>query len=151
MGNICRSPTAEGVFKTLVEAQGLADKISVDSAGTHAFHIGNPPDARSQEVGLTRGYDLSSQRARQLKAEDCRTFDYILTMDQDNFERVTSLCPTPKAAIAPLLSYAPELGRLDVPDPYYGGGRGFEDVLELIEVAAEKLLERIRLEHLKLS
>ena len=151
MGNICRSPTAEGVFKAVVEAQSLEDKISVDSAGTHAFHVGNPPDVRSQATALTRGYDLSSQRARQLKAEDCQTFDYILTMDQDNFERVTSLCLTPKATIAPLLSYAPELDRLDVPDPYYGGERGFEDVLELIEVAAEKLLARIRLEHPELS
>ena len=149
MGNICRSPTAEGVFRALLEARGLADKLSVDSAGTHAFHVGNPPDARSQAAARAHGYDLSRQRARQLKAEDCQEFAYILTMDQANFERVTQLCPEPKATIAPLLSYAPELGRLDVPDPYYGGERGFEEVLELIEKACEKLLAEI-LEHLEL-
>lgn len=143
MGNICRSPTAEGVFRALLEARGLTDKIRVDSAGTHAFHVGNPPDARSQEVARAHGYDLSAQRARQLQAEDCQTFDYILTMDQSNFERVMRLCPNPKATVAPLLSYAPETYRLDVPDPYYGGERGFEEVLGLIEKACENLLTKL--------
>ena len=146
MGNICRSPTAEGVFRQLVEDRGLTGKVRVDSAGTHAYHTGEPPDRRSQAAARSRGYDLSGQRARQITRGDCQTFDYILTMDQSNFERVSALCDAPKAVIAPLLSYAPELGRLDVPDPYYEGG--FEKVLDLIEPAAEKLLAAIIAEHL---
>ena len=144
MGNICRSPTAEGVLRQLVKARGLEQAIFIDSAGTHAYHVGNPPDERSQAAALARGYDLSAQRARQVSAKDCASFDYILTMDQANFEQLTRLCPTPKGTLAPLLSFAPELGRLDVPDPYYGGERGFETVLELIETACERLLDNIQ-------
>ena len=148
MGNICRSPTAEGVFQRLVAERGLEDTIFIDSAGTHAYHVSAAPDQRSQAAALARGYDLSAQRARQVSADDCATFDYILTMDQANFEGLTRLCATPKGTLAPLLSFAPELGRLDVPDPYYGGERGFETVIDLIETACVQLLDKIHSEHL---
>ena len=143
MGNICRSPTAEGVFRHLVEAAGLESRIHMDSAGTHAYHVGNPPDPRSQEAAEARGYDLSEQRARALSEDDCQTFDYLITMDADNLKRVKALCSSPTEEVAPLLSYAPEIDETDVPDPYYGGERGFERVLELVEVGCMGLLDDI--------
>ena len=139
-GNICRSPTAEGVFRHLVKREGLADKINVDSAGTHGYHVGNPPDKRSQGAAKKRGYDLSEQRARQFSREDCRRFDYILVMDETNYQIVKPQCPK----VQKFLSFAPHLNTEDVPDPYYSGAQGFEQVLDMVEAASEGLLAHIR-------
>lgn len=142
MGNICRSPTAEGVFRSLVEEAGLSDRVEIDSAGTISHHAGNAPDQRAQEAAQKRGYDLSKQRARQVTSEDCERFEYVLAMDSDNLERLRSLCGdgTPRR----FLEYASEASVQDVPDPYYGGGDGFERVLDLIEDASRGLLEDVR-------
>ena len=155
MGNICRSPTAEGVFVRKVHEAGLAERIRIDSAGTHAYHIGNPPDERTQRSALRRGYDLSSLRARKVEAQDFTHFDYILAMDADNLAILQQLRGSLEAA-----NVRAHLGLMmdfvdaeashphEVPDPYYGGEAGFERVLDMIEVAAEGLLERIRQEKL---
>ena len=141
-GNICRSPTAEGVFRTFVEREGLADSIQIDSAGTHGYHVGNPPDRRAQEAAQGRGYDLSSQRARQITPEDCERFDYVLVMDEANYQIVKSECSKAQK----FLSFAPDVTEEDVPDPYYGGDKGFEEVLDMVEAASEGLLAYIRQE-----
>ena len=143
MGNICRSPLAQGVFEDHVQRAGLEVEIEVDSAGTHAFyHEGEPPDYRAQQSAEVRGLDLSHQRSRMLTPEDCQNFDYILTMDEENYRRVVQLCGG-GAEIRPFLDYAssPET---EVPDPYYGGPDGFEHALDLIERASEGLLTEIR-------
>lgn len=143
MGNICRSPIAQGVFEERVRREGLQGEISVDSAGTHGFyHAGEPPDFRAQESARARGLDISNQRARLLDPEDCRRFDYILTMDEENYRRVAGLCRD-GAEVRPFLDYAPG-PETEVPDPYYGGPDGFEHALDLIEEAAEGLLEEIQ-------
>lgn len=146
MGNICRSPTAEGVFRKLVAERGLLERFSIDSAGTIGYHSGSPPDRRAQFAARARGYDLSSQRARQVSPEDCKVFDYILAMDGDNLNWLKRSC-TASASVQLLLTYAPELGRQDVPDPYYGGDSGFEQVLDLLEIACQKLLDNIVQQH----
>lgn len=149
MGNICRSPTAEGVFRALVERENLAGEIAIDSAGTHAYHVGEPPDSRSQAAARQRGVDLSGQRARKAVAADFKHFDYVLAMDPDNHAMLASLCPGGEEhRLRLFLEFAPEAGRSDVPDPYYGGGRGFDEVLDLIEQASEGLLADIRKNHL---
>src|SRR5215210_8464499 len=142
-GNICRSPVAQGVFENVVRREGLADKITVDAAGTHGFyHAGEPPDPRAQKSVLARGIDISGQRARLLDPEDCRRFDYILTMDEENYRTVSALCRG-NAVVRPFLNYAsgPET---EVPDPYQGGPEGFQHALGLIEEASEGLLQKIR-------
>ncbi len=145
MGNICRSPTAEGVFKHLVKEAGLSGNIESDSAGTHDYHIGSPPDSRSQAAASQRGYDLSPLRARQITAQDFADFDYVLAMDEANRIALRKLCPTQyRERIKLFLEFAPEAGRREVPDPYYGGSQGFEEVLNLAESAARGLLEHIR-------
>lgn len=145
MGNICRSPTAQGVFEHLVRQMGLHDRVHVDSAGTHGYHVGEPPDPRAQQAARSRGYDLSRQRARQVAAEDFERFDYVLVMDQENLATVQALCPPDHDhKLALLMDYAPELGVREVPDPYYGGANGFERVLDMIETAARGLLEDVR-------
>ena len=145
MGNICRSPTAEGVFKQLVNGEGLAGSIESDSAGTHDYHIGSPPDSRSQAAAAQRGYDLSPLRARQITVQDFADFDYVLAMDEANRIALRKLCPTQyRERIKLLLDFSPEAVRREVPDPYYGGAKGFEDVLDLVESAARGLLEHIR-------
>ena len=144
MGNICRSPTAEGVFKHLVAEAGLAAEIESDSAGTHDYHIGDPPDVRSQEAAGRRGYDLTALRARQVTPDDFAAFDYVLAMDETNLTALRRLCPAQyRERVKLFLEFAPEAGRRDVPDPYYGGEQGFEDVLDLVELAAEGLLDHI--------
>lgn len=149
MGNICRSPTAEGVFAQLVQQAGLAPHIATDSAGTHAYHIGEPPDPRSQSTALRRGIDLSKLRARRFNERDFEQFDFILAMDADNYSILSEACP-PEARykLKMFLEFAPHLNELDVPDPYYGGEFGFERVLDLVEAASEGLLEHIRKTHL---
>ena len=145
MGNICRSPTAEGVFRHLVEQQGLAGKISIDSAGTHDYHIGDPPDARSQAPAARRGYDLSGLRARQVVRDDFTSFDYILAMDEANLNLLQQLCPDNyRSRLKLFLEFADDSELREVPDPYYGGALGFEEVLDLVENAARGLLEHIR-------
>jgi protein-tyrosine phosphatase len=148
MGNICRSPVAQGVFEDVARREGLADEMSVDSAGTHGFyHAGKPPDPRARESALSRGIDISDQRARLLEPEDCERFDYILTMDEENYRTVSSLCRG-SAVVRPFLDYATDSPEREVPDPYHGGTHGFEHALDLIELAAEGLLDDIRARHL---
>ncbi|MFG6416046.1 low molecular weight protein-tyrosine-phosphatase [Roseateles sp. DC23W] len=143
MGNICRSPTADGVMRAKLKAAGL--DIEVDSAGTHGYHVGAPPDERSQEHALKRGYDLSPLRARRLLARDFSDFDLVLAMDADNVAHARALCPpAQRHRLKLLLDYAPHLGRHHVPDPYYGGAAGFEEVLDLVEAACDGLLATLR-------
>ena len=149
LGNICRSPTAEGVFRTLVEREGLADAIGIDSAGTGAYHVGEAPDPRTQQAAKTRGFDLSRQRARQAVGADFNRFDYVLAMDRDNFRNLQRICPPGYTGhLGLFLEFAPRLGATDVPDPYYGGPNGFETVLDMVEEAARGLLDHIRETHL---
>jgi protein-tyrosine phosphatase len=144
MGNICRSPTAEAVFRTLVEAEALADRIQIDSAGTHDFHIGNPPDGRAQAAAAQRGYDLSELRARQVENRDFAEFDYVLAMDEDNRSLLLQQCPPEhRRKVRLLLQFAEGEVPAEVPDPYYGGAQGFEQVLDLIENATRGLLRDI--------
>jgi protein-tyrosine phosphatase len=146
MGNICRSPLAQGIFENVLRREGLEDEVFVDSAGTGAWHVGSPPDERAQRSAGQRGLDLSSQRARRITPEDCKTFDYILTMDEDNRHAVASLCRG-SAVVRPFLDFAANSPETEVPDPYYGGPDGFEHVLDLVEDASEGLLEDIRKRH----
>ena len=149
MGNICRSPTAHGVFRTLVEREGLADRISIDSAGTHAYHVGSPPDARAQETARQRGIDLSDLVARRVIENDFELFDYVLAMDQDNYMSLSEICPIERVdKIHMFMDFAPEMRTREVPDPYYGGGAGFERVFDLVDAAARGLLLDIRQRHL---
>jgi len=143
MGNICRSPTAEGVFRHKVEQNNLDSQIYIDSAGTHAYHVGNSPDQRSQAAALGRGIDLSSQRARRVTADDFEAFDYVIAMDDSNFDDLLSLCPQGYEDRVHLFLKFGECVETEVPDPYYGQGRGFEIVLNLIEDAADGLLTHI--------
>jgi protein-tyrosine phosphatase len=145
MGNICRSPTAHGIFRRLVEQEGLEDHILIDSAGTHAYHIGKPPDERAQATALKRGFDLSDLRARQAAARDFEEYDYVLAMDRENHEILASLCPAGyEERLSLFLAYAPDLGIEEVPDPYWGGEQGFEQVFDMLEAASLGLLEEIR-------
>lgn len=144
-GNICRSPTAEGLFRHLVEAEGLADVIEIDSAGTGGWHVGEPPDKRSQAAALRRGIDLSGQRARQVAADDFAVFDYVMALDRGHFQALSRLAPEAhKDRLHLFLHHAPALGLDDVPDPYYGGAHGFEHVLDLVEAGCRGLLDHIR-------
>ena len=141
MGNICRSPTAEAVFRRVVATEGGGLRVHVDSAGTHGYHVGDAPDRRAQAAAARRGYDLSALRARQLEPADFERFDWVLFMDERNRRDAASFLPAaPHAQLALLLEFAPGLGRREVPDPYYGGPQGFEDVLDLAEAAARGLL-----------
>lgn len=144
-GNICRSPTAEGVFRALVAAEGLAGHVATDSAGTHAYHVGEPPDGRSTAAALRRGIDLSDLRARKVRASDYAEFDLVLAMDRGHADILRRQCPVDLAGRVRLfLDFAPDLGIKDVPDPYYGGGDGFERVLDMIEAGSAGLLSHIR-------
>ena len=150
MGNICRSPTAEGVFTHLVHNSGLTDHIHIDSAGTHAYHIGKPPDSRAQAAARNRSIDLSSQRARKVQTSDFHEFDYIIAMDDSNIADLEYICPQGQQEKLHLfLSFADTVNDREVPDPYYGGEQGFEHVLDLVEKASEGLLNTIQKQHLK--
>jgi protein-tyrosine phosphatase len=144
MGNICRSPTAEGVFRHKVEQNNLQEQISIDSAGTHAYHVGNPPDQRAQDAALKRDIDLSQQRARRVSADDFSEFDYVIAMDENNLDDLLSICPAGYEDRLHLFLAFSDSENKEVPDPYYGQGRGFEIVLNLVEDAAEGLLKHIR-------
>jgi protein-tyrosine phosphatase len=147
MGNICRSPLAQGVFENVLRREGLEDEVEVDSAGTGSWHVDSPPDERALSAASLRGLDISSQRARQVRADDCESFDYILTMDEENYHMVASLCRG-SAVVRPFLDFAHDSPEREVPDPFYGGPGGFERVLDLVEEASEGLLEDIRERHL---
>ncbi len=145
MGNICRSPTAEGVFRKRLADAGLPCAIHIDSAGTHAYHVGEPPDARSQQFAAKRGYDLSLQRARQVCAADFVKFDYVLAMDHDNLDLLKAACPPLHAhKLGLFMQFAHQHDAQAVPDPYYGGGKGFDLVLDYIEDASDGLIEVLR-------
>lgn len=143
MGNICRSPTAEGVFRARVAARGVEQHFEIDSAGTHAYHVGDPPDPRSIEAASRRGIDLTAIRARKVTAEDFERFDLVLAMDADNHERLLGIARDTHAGKVRLFLEYGASGRREVPDPYYGGANGFEDVLDLIEEAADGLLDEL--------
>lgn len=145
MGNICRSPTAEGVFRHLVAQQGLAEQVVADSAGTHDYHIGAPPDARAQAAAARRGYDLSALRARQVTQDDFASFDHVLAMDAANLGLLQAQCPDAyRSRLKLFLEFAEDNALQEVPDPYYGGAQGFEEVLDLVEDAANGLLRHIQ-------
>ncbi|MFQ5995443.1 MAG: low molecular weight protein-tyrosine-phosphatase [Acidiferrobacterales bacterium] len=145
LGNICRSPTAEGVFRALVEGANLHRSIQVDSAGTHAYHLGEPPDPRAQAAAARRGIDLAPLRGRQTTQEDFLEFDYILAMDRTNLAFLRQQCPQSlQHKIRLFLDFAPAYPDKDVPDPYFGGTAGFDRVLDIIEDAATGLLSDIR-------
>ncbi len=145
MGNICRSPTAEGVFTKLVKDQQLDAHFAIDSAGTHAYHIGNEPDLRSQAAALERGVDLSGLRARKVINGDFEDFDYLLAMDDENYSILINACPEQyKTKVKYFLDYAQHLNERQVPDPYYGGQYGFERVLDMIEEASAGFLQTLQ-------
>ncbi|MBI5277941.1 MAG: low molecular weight phosphotyrosine protein phosphatase [Burkholderiales bacterium] len=145
MGNICRSPTAEGVFRHLVQQAGLQDRIRIDSAGTHDYHVGSPPDRRSTHHASLRGYDLSQLRARQVERADFERFDLVLAMDWDNYERLERLCPPGQEhRLRRLMEFAPPDSPEEVADPYYGSTDGFERVLNEVEAACAGLLAHVR-------
>ena len=149
MGNICRSPTAHGVFRNLVEKEGLLHAIGIDSAGTHAYHLGNPPDKRAQATALGRGVDLSDLLARRVAPEDFDAFDYVLAMDQDNYMALCEICPDQHVEkVHMFMDFAPHMRTREVPDPYYGGPAGFDRVFDLVEAASAGLLEEIKRRHL---
>jgi low molecular weight protein-tyrosine phosphatase len=150
MGNICRSPTAEAVFRTRVDSAGLERRILIDSAGTHDYHIGEPPDMRAQQAAVRRGYDMSTLRGRQVEVADFGRFDYVLAMDNANLAILGHLCPAGQhGRLGLLLEYASRHREREVPDPYYGGANGFEHVLDMVEDAADGLLAHIRENHLR--
>lgn len=145
MGNICRSPTAEVVFRHYVENAGLSESILIDSAGTHDYHIGHAPDLRSQQAAEQRGYDMSGLRGRQVASSDFERFDYVLAMDRANLAILQYLAPRGcKKQLGLFLEYARHCSAREVPDPYYGGEQGFEHVLDMVEDAAQGLLLHIR-------
>ena len=149
MGNICRSPTAQGVFARLVKEHGLSNEIMIDSAGTHAYHVGNPPDKRAQMAAARRQVDLSGLTARQVVHADFEQFDYVLAMDRDNLDILTALCPDGmNGKLRLFMDFAQDTPVQEVPDPYYGGSKGFERVLDMVESAANGLLTHIREQHL---
>jgi len=137
LGNICRSPLAEGVFRALVEDAGLRDSFTVDSAGTGGWHIGNPPDTRSIEIAARYGIDIAQQRARQVNARDFERFDTILAMDGGNLKTLRARDRSGSARIRLFLQDPP----MDVPDPYFGGPDGFEKVYRLVRTGSERLLD----------
>ena len=142
MGNICRSPTAEGVFRKKVEELGLSEAIHIDSAGTHNYHPNSPPDARSQKHALMRGYDLSKLRARAVEDKDFQEFDLLFTMDWENRALLEERCPSKHLKkIKGFTEFLTTTQATVVPDPYYEGTEGFEYVLDLIEEASEGLLK----------
>jgi len=145
MGNICRSPSAEGVFNKLIGDKKIRDKFSIDSAGTHAYHIAEAPDLRAQKAAKDRGIDLSQLRARQVILGDFDDFDYLLAMDRDNYTIMMDACPPEyQHKIKLFLDYAPNTKTNEVPDPYYGGTYGFEHVLDLVEEASIGFIKELQ-------
>lgn len=144
LGNICRSPTAEGIFRRALENAGMSEHVSIDSCGVGAWHIGKAPDSRAQSAAKRRGIDLSQLCARQLTAEDFLTFDYVLGMDNDNLQAMRALKPAESNAYVGLFLEFSGTPGAEVPDPYYGGEQGFEDVLDMIETASQGLIQHLK-------
>ena len=145
MGNICRSPMAEGVFKAMVKQAGLEDVVKVDSAGTHAFHIGESPDKRAIAAAAKRGYDVSEQRARRIRDRDFEDYDYILAMDWENLALLQQQAPkSAQHKLQLFMRFATEHESATIPDPYYGGPQGFETALDYIVDASTGLMEVAR-------
>ena len=145
MGNICRSPTAEAVARAKAQQRGMGERIWIDSAGTHNYHPGSPPDTRSQRHAQARGYDLSALRARQVVDDDFARHDLILVMDWDNLSLTEDLCPAMhRGKVRRLATFARRHQAEVIPDPYYGGAAGFEEVLDLIEDACDGLLDHLQ-------
>ena len=146
MGNICRSPTAEAVFRHQVKAAGFDQAIHIDSAGTHDYHIGEPPDERAQNAAVRRGYDMKELRARQVYMRDFEVFHHILAMDKDNLAILKQQCPPQyRHKLGLLMQHSEKFPeRKEVPDPYFGGRQGFEEVLDMVEEAGQELLDYIR-------
>lgn len=146
MGNICRSPTAEGVLRQYIKNNLLGDKVEVDSAGTHGYHVGEAPDARTQRAASARGYNLSQIRARKVARQDLDYFDLILAMDKSNLDNLRRIAtPEQQARIQLFMDYAKNFDDEEVPDPYYGLGHGFDLVMDMVEDAAQGLIEDIQL------
>ena len=147
MGNICRSPTAHALFREAVTAAGLDDEITTDSAGTHAYHIGNPPDARATATALARDVDMTDLRARQVCEADFEQFDYVVAMDRDNLTLLEASCPPAMLdRLSLMLDWVKGWGD-EVPDPYYGGDEGFIRVFDMLTEASQRLLTHIASRH----
>jgi protein-tyrosine phosphatase len=145
MGNICRSPMAEGMFRKAIREAGLEQQVEADSAGTHAYHVGDAPDQRAQQAARQRGADISRLRGRKVADGDFETFDYILVMDGDNHSTLIERAPAQHhGKIRRLLAFSRKYPNLDVVDPYYGGPQGFEENLDMIEDAVQGLIRDIR-------
>lgn len=145
LGNICRSPLAQGVMEQRLRKAGLFHHVSVDSAGTHGYHVGEPPDPRAVEAAARRGYDISGQRARRIRDGDFQSFDYILAMDQDNLQQLLARCPGAEVdRLKLLLDFAAGADGQEVPDPYYGAEGGFERALDLVEAAVDGLILEVK-------
>lgn len=148
LGNICRSPTAHGVFEKIIADNGLSTAIQVDSAGTGNWHIGRAPDSRSCDAAAQRGYDLSHLRARQVTPADFEYFDYILAMDGDNLSHLLSIAPSSyEGHLGLFMDFAGPTRGVSVPDPYYGGSDGFSRVVDMVEKASRGLLQHIAIHH----
>lgn len=148
LGNICRSPTAEAVFQKLVADKGYGQLIEIDSAGTHAYHVNEPPDERAQAAASRRGIDMSSLRGRRATASDIEQFDYVLAMDSENYHNLLAISSDEhQHKIKLFMEFAPDRPEDEVPDPYYGGASGFDNVLDMVEEAARGLLQHIRDKH----
>lgn len=147
LGNICRSPTAEGVFRELLAREALESRVHIDSAGTAAYHVGSPPDQRAREAALRRGIDLSDIRGRRAEPQDFEKFDYILAMDRENHANLLAIAGEHGHKVRLFMEYSDRFEESEVPDPYYGGPNGFERVLDMIEDAAEGLLRELRRAH----
>ena len=149
LGNICRSPTAHGVFRQLVNEAGLEEMIEIDSAGTAAFHVGKSPDARSTQLAKQRGIEMADLRARQVDLGDFYQYDYVLAMDEANFFNLKEVAlPEHYDKIQLFLDYSNDYAEKEVPDPYYGGAQGFDHVFDLVESASQGLLQHIQRKHL---
>lgn len=147
MGNICRSPTAEGVLRLLLRNNNLGDVVEVDSAGTHGYHVGEAPDSRTQRAAALRGYNLSQLRARKVARQDLDYFDLVLAMDKSNLDNLMRMAsPEQQSRIKLFMSYSKNFDDEEVPDPYYGLGHGFDLVLDMVEDAALGLIEQIKKE-----
>jgi protein-tyrosine phosphatase len=145
MGNLCRSPMAEGVFRHYVSRAGLDGRIEIDSAGTHDYHVGDPPDPRAQQAADRRGYDLTGQRGRQVSNADFIEFDYLLAMDEVNLRVLKRLCPPQyEHKLKLFMEFSAGSALREVPDPYYGGDQAFEGVLDMVEEASLGLLDHLR-------
>jgi protein-tyrosine phosphatase len=145
MGNICRSPTAEGVLRHFIRVNNLGDKVEVDSAGTHGYHVGEAPDARTQRAAAARGYDLSQLRSRKVARQDLDYFDLILAMDESNLDNLLRIAePAQHPRIKLFMDYARNFDDKEVPDPYYGLGHGFDLVLDMVEDASQGLINELK-------